>query len=105
MELAGKVAVVTGGANGIGRALVHRFLDEGARAVTIVDRDADAVAATAAELGDRALALTADVSVEADVHHVVAATEERLGPVDLFCSNAGIGGGGGIEQTDEVWDD
>ena len=103
MELADKVVVVTGGGNGIGRALCRRFAAEGARGVVIVDRDADGVAAVAAELGAVALGLTADVAVEADIVNVVEQTEERFGPVDLFCSNAGIGGGGGIEAPDELW--
>src|SRR4051795_8144069 len=105
MELAGKVVVVTGGGNGIGRALCRRFAAEGPHGLVIVDRDADAVTAVADELGDTALGLTADVSVEADIVNVVEHAEERFGPVDLFCSNAGIGGGGGVEATDEVWND
>jgi NAD(P)-dependent dehydrogenase (short-subunit alcohol dehydrogenase family) len=105
MELADKVAVVTGGGNGIGRALSRRFAAEGAHGVVVVDRDADAVRAVADELGDRALGLTADVAVEADIVNVVERTEEHFGPVDLFCSNAGVGGGGGVEAADEVWND
>src|SRR4051794_16818582 len=105
MELAGKVMVVTGGGNGIGRALCRRFAAEGPHGLVIVDRDADAVTAVAGELGDTALGLTADVSVEADIVNVVEHAEERFGPIDLFCSNAGIGGGGGIDQIDEVWND
>jgi NAD(P)-dependent dehydrogenase (short-subunit alcohol dehydrogenase family) len=103
MELAGKVAVVTGGGNGIGRALARRFAAEGAHGVTVVDREGDAARAVAEEIGDTALALTADVSVEADIVRVVEATEERFGPVDLFCSNAGIGGGGDIDAPDGIW--
>jgi NAD(P)-dependent dehydrogenase (short-subunit alcohol dehydrogenase family) len=98
-----RVAVVTGGANGIGRALCRRFVAEGARGVVIVDRDADGVQTLAAELGDGSIGLTADVSVEADIINVVEHTEDHFGPIDLFCSNAGIGGGGGIEAPDEVW--
>jgi len=105
MELADRVAVVTGGGNGIGRALCRKFAAEGARAVVIVDRDADEVQTVARELGDRALGLTADVAVEADIFNVVEQTEDAFGPIDLFCSNAGIGGGGGIEAPDEVWKD
>src|SRR3954454_15578046 len=105
MELADRVAVVTGGGNGIGRALCRRFVAEGARGVVVVDRDADAVQAVADELGDKALGLTADVAVEADIANVVAHAEDAFGPIDLFCSNAGIGGGGGIEAPDEVWHD
>lgn len=103
MELAGKVAVVTGAANGIGRALVRRFVAEGARGVALVDRDGAGLTNLAAELGEITIALTADVGVEADIEHVVEATEKRWGPIDLFCSNAGIGGGGGIEADDELW--
>src|SRR4051794_16238080 len=105
MEVRDKVTVVTGGANGIGRALCRRFAEEGARGVVVVDRDADGVQAVVSELGDVGLAQTADVSVEADIVNVVEQAEDRFGPVDLFCSNAGIGGGGGVEAPDEVWQD
>ncbi len=104
MELADKVAVVTGGANGIGRALARRFAAEGARAVVVVDLDAAAATTVADEIGDRAVALVADVAVEADIVHVVERTEQDLGPVDLFCSNAGIAGvSGGVDVSDEDW--
>jgi len=105
MELAGKVAVVTGAGSGIGRALARRFAAEGARGIAVVDRDADSVTDVVGELGEQALGLTADVAVEADIVHVVEATEERFGPVDLFCSNAGIGGGGDVDAPDEIWND
>src|SRR4029077_8874244 len=103
MQVKDKVVVVTGGANGIGRALCRRFVAEGARGVVVVDLDGDGVQTLAAELGDIALGLTADVAVEADIVNVVEHTEEHFGPIDLFCSNAGIGGGGGIEAPDEIW--
>jgi NAD(P)-dependent dehydrogenase (short-subunit alcohol dehydrogenase family) len=103
VELTDRVAVVTGGANGIGRALCRRFVREAARGVVVVDRDGDGVQTLATELGDVALGLTADVSVEADIINVVEHTEDQFGPIDLFCSNAGIGGGGGIEAPDELW--
>jgi NAD(P)-dependent dehydrogenase (short-subunit alcohol dehydrogenase family) len=103
MELAGRVAVVTGAANGIGAALVRRFVADEPEVVVAVDLDADGAGALAGELGDRVIALTADVAVEADIEHVVEEVEERFGRIDLFFSNAGIGGGGGIEATDETW--
>jgi NAD(P)-dependent dehydrogenase (short-subunit alcohol dehydrogenase family) len=103
VEITDKVVVVTGGANGIGRALCRRFATERPRGLVIVDRDADGVQAVANELGDTALGITADVSVEADIVNVVDHAEQRFGPIDLFCSNAGIGGGGGIEAPDESW--
>src|SRR5262245_65689140 len=103
MELRDRICVVTGGASGIGRALCERFAAEGARRVVVVDRDADGAAAVADALGERGLALSADVSVEAEVAAVVERTEDEAGPIDLFASNAGVLGFGGIEVPDDVW--
>lgn len=103
MELNDKVALVTGGAGGIGRALCERFLAEGARGVAVVDLDAGVAKAVADDLGPRALGLGADVGREADVIAAVAATEERFGPIDLMVSNAGIGTATGIEAPTEAW--
>lgn len=100
MELNGKSVVVTGGGNGIGKALATRFVAEGAK-VAIADLDADAVAKVGAEIG--ALAIAADVSVEADVAHLVERAEAEHGPIDLFASNAGIAIGGSVDATDEEW--
>lgn len=100
MQLDGRIAVVTGGANGIGRALCERFTREGAR-VVVVDLDAANANAVASDIG--ATAMAADVSVEADVARVVEQTEAEIGPIDLFCSNAGIGGGGDVDAPDDVW--
>ena len=104
MQLDGKVAVITGGARGIGAALATRFLAEGAAGVTVVDLLADEVAATAARLGDRAHGVVADVADQDAVEAAVAATEARFGPIDLFCANAGIATGTDIDGPDEVWD-
>lgn len=103
MELSGTVALVTGGASGIGRALATRFLAEGAAGVTIVDLDQATVDVVAAELGERCLGIAADVSDEAAVRGAVDATEERFGPLELFCANAGIGTGAGIDAPDDTW--
>ena len=103
MEPAGKVIIVTGGASGIGRALVQRFAADGARAVVVADRDAEAAAHVADELGPQVLDIATDVSREADIQRLVTQTEERFGPVDLFCSNAGIATGGGVEAPDDAW--
>ena len=105
MQLRDKVAVVTGGAHGIGRALCERFVAEGARGVAVVDRDSKSSFDLARTLGDRAIGLGGDVSREADVVSAVRFTEERFGPVDLMVSNAGIGTAMGIEAPDEVWQD
>jgi NAD(P)-dependent dehydrogenase (short-subunit alcohol dehydrogenase family) len=104
MELRDRICVVTGGASGIGQALCQRFAAEGARTVVVVDKDADGALATAEALGSGGTALTADVTVEADIEAVVERTEAEIGPIDLFASNAGILGFGGIEAPDSVWE-
>ena len=88
MQLRGKHVVITGGANGIGLALAQRFQREGVRGLVLADLDGDRVAAAAATLG--CLGLQCDVAREDDIRAVVAAAENKFGPVDLFCSNAGI---------------
>jgi NAD(P)-dependent dehydrogenase (short-subunit alcohol dehydrogenase family) len=101
MNLEGKVAIVTGGAGGIGAALCRRFHAAGARGVVVTDRDAERAAAVAAEFGG--LAVTADVGVEAEVQRLVQTTMESFGAVDVFCGNAGIGVVGGEEASDADW--
>ncbi len=106
MEISGKVAVVTGGASGVGRSLCLGLAERGAAGVVVCDIDADGAAKVAAEIeaaGHRALAVPADVSREADVQALVAETEQPLGPVGLFFSNAGIIVAGGPEASDEAW--
>ena len=96
------VCVVTGGANGIGRALAERFVAEEAAHVVIADVAADALAATADEIG--ATAIVTDVSSEASIQALIETTEADHGPIDLFVANAGIGGHpGGAEVPDEEW--
>ena len=101
MELSGKVVVVTGGASGIGRALATRFVKEGAKAVVVADRDAQGAEAVARQIGGHAAAC--DVANEADVVAMIGRTEAEHEPIDLFCSNAGIGTGGGPEASNEAW--
>ncbi len=69
----------------------------------VADRDGDGAAAVAAEIGDRAIAVTVNVAVESEVRQMVATAEEAFGDVDLIFSNAGIGAGGGVEASDEAW--
>ncbi len=109
MDINGKVAIITGGASGIGAGLAQRFATEGARGIVVADihlAQAQSVAqAINASGGERALALRCDVSVEADIQALVAATRARYGQVDIYMSNAGIGGGsGGFEIDDALWD-
>ena len=101
MEIQNKIIVVTGAASGIGRALAHRFTKEGARRVVIADIDSTGLQKVAAETG--AEPVRTDVSQEAQIQHLIAHTEAKIGPIDLFCSNAGIGLDGGFEVPDSGW--
>ncbi len=91
MDFSGRVAVVTGGANGIGRAVSLGFARQGAR-VVVVDRDAEAGAAVAAEIGKVAIFCAADVTRTADVQGYVKAALDAFGTIDCFHNNAGIEG-------------
>ena len=105
MDLAERCVVVTGGASGIGRAMCLRFGALGA-AVTVGDLDGDGAAATAAAIvdaGGRASARTCDVRHEAAIVGLVDHARAVFGPIDLFCSNAGVPAGGGPEAPDAVW--
>ena len=101
MEITGRVIVVTGGANGIGRALALRFAREGARAVVVSDVDATGAARVAAEAGG--IAVAANVAVEGDVQALVNRTVDEFGRIDVFCSNAGISVDGGENAPDADW--
>lgn len=87
MHLHGRVAVVTGAASGIGRALAERFAAEGARRIVVADLDGDGARQVADAIGARAVAARADV---ADPDHAGALIEAAGGAVDLFCANAGV---------------
>ncbi len=102
MELKDRVAVITGGSGGIGRAMARAFLAEGARTVVLADLDPDAVGRAAAEIGCEARAC--NVTDEAQVADLVEWTLANHGPVDLFCSNAGAGAEGVLtDATNEAW--
>jgi NAD(P)-dependent dehydrogenase (short-subunit alcohol dehydrogenase family) len=91
MQVAGKVVVVTGGANGIGRALCETFHRAGAAKVVVADLDFAGAEAVAAAVDGKAF--KCDVGQEKDIRYVIEETERQFGPIALFCSNAGIGGG------------
>ncbi len=92
IDLSGRNAVVTGGAQGIGRAIVARLLESGA-AVAIWDRDAKLAADAAAELGGgRAIAMGCDVTRLTEIEAARDATMKALGRIDILVNNAGIAG-------------
>lgn len=93
MEVAGKVVIVTGGGNGIGKALCQRFASEGTKIVVVADLEADSAQAVADEIGG--IAFACNVRDESQIQAMVAQVEADHGPVDIFCSNAGIGAGDG----------
>jgi len=104
LKVSEKVVVVTGGASGIGRALCARFVAEGARTVVVADVDEGRARSVAAAIGGAAVPRTVDVAEERQVASLIDDTEERWGPIDLFCSNAGIFSREGLEAPDERWD-
>jgi NAD(P)-dependent dehydrogenase (short-subunit alcohol dehydrogenase family) len=101
MKLQDKVVVVTGGGNGIGRALCRRFAAEGARAVVVADIELEAARQVAAEIGG--FEYSVDVASESDVQLLVDDVLKKHGQIDLFCSNAGIGVEGDCDVTNRDW--
>jgi len=101
VELRNKIVVITGGGSGIGKALATRFKAEGTQQIVVVDINADNVAAVATQLD--CIAMTADVSKEEDIRRVIEDTEANVGPIDLFCSNAGVALGPSIDSPNQEW--
>lgn len=106
MEVSGKNIVVTGGANGIGRALCERFAKEGAARITVVDLDEVNAAKVAASVGGKSFRV--DVGSRPEMEALVRDVEADGGPIDLFVSNAGIAIPGGpevdVESWNRIWD-
>ena len=103
-RFAGKVALVTGAAQGIGRAIAERFAGEGA-SVLLLDVEGDVVKQTAAELraaGGVAEAVQGDISIRDDVRRAVARCQERFGRVDILAANAGIADAQPFEEIADV---
>lgn len=107
MDIEGAVIVVTGAASGIGRAMARRFAADGAEAVVIVDIDGAGVGAVVAELessGAAAHGKVVDMTDQTSVEQLVDEIENEVGPIDLWCGNAGVGANGGVELGNDVWD-
>jgi NAD(P)-dependent dehydrogenase (short-subunit alcohol dehydrogenase family) len=104
MEINNRVALVTGGAHGIGRAVCRAFVLQGVK-VVVADLDFDAATQLASEFGG--MALKVDVSSEEEIRAAVARVEDELGPVDIFVSNAGVAFGdgpqGAASASNEHW--
>ena len=102
MQLKNRVVVVTGGANGIGRAMCRRFAQESLAGLVVSDLDFAGAGKVARETGG--VALESDVGVECQVQQLVDAAIDRFGRIDLFCANAGVTAKGGLDATDDDWD-
>jgi len=101
MDVAGKTVAVTGAAHGIGRALAQACHARGARAVACLDLDGVENQQIAREING--LAVRVDVSDQSDLVRAIDAVEAACGPIDLFCSNAGVLLHGGLETSDADW--
>ena len=101
MKIQDKVVIVTGGANGIGRALSRRFAAERARAVIVADIEGEAACEVARSIGG--VEFCTDVVSESDIQMLVDTVLKKYGQIDLFCSNAGIGIEGDSWVPDRDW--
>ncbi|BCL12619.1 SDR family oxidoreductase [Micromonospora sagamiensis] len=104
MRLTDRIVVVTGGAGGIGAALGRRFAAEGATAVVLADLDADRVRAVADGIGPAVHPVAVDAADAEQVTALVADVERRYGRIDLFCANAGVATGQGLDAPDADWE-
>lgn len=102
MEIAGKNVAVTGGASGIGKGLCDRFASDGAAHVAVIDLDGAGAATVASGIGGSSY--SCDVADDAAMSSVIEQIVADIGHIDIFCANAGVGAGGGLDASDELWD-
>src|SRR3954454_16138925 len=104
MHVKNKVCVVTGAASGIGAAVARAYAEAGARGVVVADlkTSRDKLAKVAGDIDG--LAVTGDVGLEEDIKALIAAAENKYGPVDVFFSNAGLSRKGQESAADADWD-
>jgi NAD(P)-dependent dehydrogenase (short-subunit alcohol dehydrogenase family) len=101
MDVTDKIIVITGAAGGIGKAMAERFKSAGAGHLVIADVDLDGASAVADALGGTAVQV--NVANETDIKHLIDSTESAIGPIDLFCSNAGIATAESLDAPNEQW--
>lgn len=102
MDLLNKIAIITGGSGGIGKAMARAFLKEGARGVVLADLNKEALDQAAGEIGCDSM--VCNVTDQQQINDLATFTQEKYGQVDLFCSNAGAGGEGLLtDASDQVW--
>jgi len=101
MDLNNRIIVITGAAGGIGRAMAHCFHGAGAKLIVCADLDGDGVQSVAKEVAG--VGYQVNVAVESDIENLIESVERDHGPIDLFCSNAGIGISGGAEVDNDDW--
>ena len=107
MEIKNKKVVVTGAASGIGKELCIAFKSHGAASICAVDVNLDGAQETAQQISG--MSLFADVSKEEDIKNVIEKTTKEFGGIDIFCSNAGIGGLPGFFESEtadwqKIWE-
>jgi NAD(P)-dependent dehydrogenase (short-subunit alcohol dehydrogenase family) len=102
LNLTDRVIVITGGGSGIGAALARRFANEQPLALVLADLDLEAAQHVAGGIG--ATAIETDVADPGSNDRLIDETEDRFGPIDLFCANAGIGFAGDEQTAPDLWD-